>query len=646
MESISSGTEVSAVTSTDARRPAPTPGARRWVPSLLEALTLVVVELAYFSTCYSIRLDPLDRIAQISAIASMGYRFVLFAVPLIAILIYVAKYRPQRWDLAVRLVCAALVGLVSAAFAGGIVCILHGTPYGIGGDRGDVGVLARWAEKLRQGGEIPSNYPPLQAHLLAWLADLFHSTTFFAVRQFQLLNMLLFFPLGYAAWRVLVRPTWALALGVVAGLPLVELYRGYPLMVLLTFLPVLMAFLQTLQTSASRSLRQLVIRGAIFGAVIAVHFLLYSGWFAWSVPGVLVVVLVVFPWRTGWKHGVVFGSATLGVFLALSGYTIYQLLVGPEILDGFFYFENKIEPMYIAMWRAAMPGLYAEMWPPLGELGGVGVFTIALCIGWATSLWLGSRHVVVMTASWIMVGAWLMRLRLAGKMWSTHLVQLYPRTTAEILYCLLILSVFAIALGVDRRRTKAAEDSVLHSPWATIGALVGFTLVAMSSVSAITDRYMARDRPDDWGALARLSHITPVAGKTVTKRATATAGSGNPQLAIDQKPGTVYESAVSDTPDHEEWLDVQMVMPVEFSRFVLIGAGDGFPVDFAIDVWDGLRWVPVMQQTGVAPPPPRGELSLPLPHKEITSRFRFRVTRLGKVATGYQLRIGEIQAFR
>ncbi|HEY0191493.1 MAG TPA: hypothetical protein VGC42_10260, partial [Kofleriaceae bacterium] len=215
--------------------------ARKWLGPLLEVVAICVVELAYYATCFYIKTKATDRFGQVSALAALSYRFIWFAIPLISALALVARHRPAWWELTVRTVCAAFVGLSSAMLAGGLLCVLHGTAYGLGANRGDAAVIANWAVHLQHGTAVHGFYPPLQIHMLAWISDLTGLPMLYAVKKFQLLSLLVVCPLGYAAWRLLLRPPWALALGVVGGLPLVEFYREYPLLILLTFLPVMIA---------------------------------------------------------------------------------------------------------------------------------------------------------------------------------------------------------------------------------------------------------------------------------------------------------------------------------------------------------------------------------------------------------------------
>jgi galactan 5-O-arabinofuranosyltransferase len=621
----------------------------RWPGVALELAIAWLVALAYLATCSSIRIDPLDRAGQVSGLAALSYRFMWFAVPLIVALIVVAKRRPARWDLAVRIACAAFAGLASAIVAGGVLCMLRGTSYGLAANTGDSVVLADWAQRIQQGVPTPGLYPPLQIHLIAWISDLRGVNTTFAVKSFQLIGILAFGPAGYAAWRLVLRPTWALGLGVVCALPLLDAYRVYPFLTLIVFLPVVLAFLENLRRASDQPVRALAIRGVAYGLGLGVLFLLYSGWFEWSIPGVLIATLWVFPWRAGGaRRGAALCGAALVVFLGVTGYSILRVIAALPIQDYFQYFDSTVEPAYIAMWRGDLPGGLLHLWPPVGELGGVGLFTVVLCAGWAASIALGARRTVVMATSWIMVGTWLLRFRHARLMWKTKMVQLYPRTTAEILYCLLILTGFAIYLYTEDKRAQAPETSPLRSAWGGIAALCGIALLVMSAGSAIVDRYMPRPEANDYGHLAYLAQIMPHDGQELIHGAAARAASARDPASIgaviDQQTTTVYESAASPTADHEEWIEVSLPAIWTFSRIVLVPAGEGFPVDFTIDVWDGEHWLPRVTQQGYRPTP--GPQSFTWGRVERTNQVRLHVTKLGPIGNQFGLRLAELEVHR
>ena len=125
--------------------------------------------------------------------------------------------------------------------------------------------------------------------------------------------------------------------------------------------------------------------------------------------------------------------------------------------DNYMYFDTRTDPAYIAMWRNDSGANVGPTWPPLGELGNVGLFSVLLVAGLALALALGWRRTTVIACCGVMAGAWLLRFYLAGQMYATGKVQLYPRTTVLILYCLLVLIGYTIYLATDRIRDWNAE---------------------------------------------------------------------------------------------------------------------------------------------------------------------------------------------
>src|SRR5262249_54446767 len=151
------------------------------------------------------------------------------------------------------------------------------------------------------------------------------------------------------------------------------------------------------------------------------------------------------------RAGIYLLGLTAAIFLlVVRQYALGVLDDAMGIKDTYVYFDVKAEPMYIAMWRNDTPGIVG-VWPPIGELGGVGLFTIALAIGVAASVVIGRGKALVIGLTSVMAGAWLLRFQYARKLWATKLVQLYPRTTPLILYCLLILTGYAVYRLVERR---------------------------------------------------------------------------------------------------------------------------------------------------------------------------------------------------
>jgi galactan 5-O-arabinofuranosyltransferase len=483
---------------------------------IAEAIAAIVTIAIYLATCSWIGLSATNRLGQISGMASLAFRFTIFAFVLVLILVRAARRDDRSFDKATRLVCASVAGLATAMIASGIMVALHGTPWGLNAQGGDVGVIARWAESLHHGGSIPPLYPPLSIHILHLYSDITHLPPGFAIKHLQILGTAAYGPAAYLAWRMLLKPQWALGIGVVAMLPLMDPYKPYTTLILVIFVPLAIRYVMAIREADTREWPQIIRSGILFGLGFGLLCLLYSGWFQWSAPGLFVATLVVFPWRGDRKKAFAFLGITAAAFLVLAGYYLVGLVLDPstKIADAYVYFDVKTEPMYIAMWRDDLGGGLG-VWPPIGELSGVGLYSILLAAGFGLAVTLKRRSTLVIATSLMMAGAWFMRFNLARKLFATKLVQLYPRTTPLILYCLLILSGCVIYWLVQRAR----EDSPLRSRNAIIGAVCGLLLFFAFAGSATSDRYMpANNDPPNTGFLAYNAQATERANKLKPQR--------------------------------------------------------------------------------------------------------------------------------
>ena len=119
------------------------------------------------------------------------------------------------------------------------------------------------------------------------------------------------------------------------------------------------------------------------------------------------------------------------------------------------------------------------------------MFVLLLIAGLGLAVALGGRRTTVVTLGALLAGAWVLRLWLASQAYATGTVQLYPRTSAEILYCLLLLSVFAVRYGVRRFGERLPRGV---SPVAvTVGGLCAALLLGLSIGSSVADRYQPRN---------------------------------------------------------------------------------------------------------------------------------------------------------
>lgn len=485
----------------------------RWGGPLAEVLVAFGMAALFVLWSRDIEDDPLDRMGQIAGISSLAFRFTAIALLLIGALVIAANVRGGKaFETTARLVCAAVAGLVSGMVAGGIVFALHGTPWGLNGNEGDAGDLIKWAIDVRAGNPPPYAYPPLGLHLLERYAGLRDMEVAFALKHFQILGTAALGPATYLAWRLVLRPGWALGVGMIAALPLIDVapYKPYTSLVLIVFVPAAIRLLEMIRNAERVSIAHNAPRGVLMGLGFGVLCLLYSGWFKWSAPGLLFAVLVVFPWRSrvGRKRALVFGAIAFATFALIAGGHVRDALV-EDFADSYKYFDVGVEPAYIAMYRNDLPGTLFS-WPPLGELGGVGVFSLILYAGFGAAVWLGRSRTLVIGVGAMMAGCWILRFYYARDMYVTGQVQLYPRTTAEILYCLLIFCCYAVYLAVERAKPRGASEDAVRSPSGLIGAVCGLLLLLGSAASSISDHYMpASTKPPGPGWLTWTAHQMP-----------------------------------------------------------------------------------------------------------------------------------------
>lgn len=618
-----------------------------WRVVTLEIATSFAVSALFVWACSNIRVNTMQRIGQVSATAAVELRFLFFGIPLLLALVLAAKLRGGRaWPITSRLVCAALAGLSSGVVAGGILAVLGHSKYGLGGVIGDAGTLIWWADLVRMDINPSGIYPPGQVDLLVWIGNVTSLPSEYAIKWFQIGGLVAMGPLAYASWRLLLRPGWALGIGVVASLGLVEAYRPYPMMVLIVFIPLAIKFLDVLRRSYDFTFYELVRAAVLFGMAFGAAFLMYSGWYQWSAPGFVVAALAVFPWRRRWQAGALLCGLTLVVFVLFSHHYILEVLRAPALRDDYFYFDVTVEPAYIAMWRGGLHGITGT-YPPLGELGGVGMFTIILAVGIGAAIIFGRGHSAVIAIVAMMTGTWLLRYWHAHNMYSKKLVQLYPRTTAELFYCSVLLTLFAVYFVTERMRASAAAESPLRRPTALIGACTGFLFLSMSTSSATIDKYMPEETELDPGHMAWVALKTPMLHESQARGAkievTSSSDDGGYSVSalIDGKPQTAWSSKLGIKRDHEESIVLELPSARQFSKIRLTPAADGFPVEFTIDLWDGYQWQPRIFKTDF-PQPTEPELYY-FPHLEVTGRIRVHARKLRRVGDDYVFRLAEIE---
>jgi hypothetical protein len=480
----------------------------RPVLGLTEVLVATVPAVLFVSWSRNIDVDPLTRVGQVSGLAALQLRFAIISIALVAILVLVQRFGPAGLhQAATRIGCALVAGLATALPAAGAAVAVRHTPWALWAREGDNGWILEWAHKLLEGQDIPDHYPPMSLWALAEWSRISGQPPEYALQDIQLFGAALMGPFAYLAWRLTLRPVWALSIGVVASLPFFGPVKPYSSIVLVTMVPVLAKFLQLLRRAAQLAWWQAVVLGLVCGAGIGVLVLLYSGWFAWAAPGVLLAALVVTPWRTAPVRALVFGLTGAAAMVAVSWVHLRSLLDSAGATsDRYFYFDTNTEPTYIAMWRNDRPLGTGSVWPPLGELGGVGVFTLLLAAGAVLAVWFGWRRTAVLTLGCVAASAWVVRMWLASEQYQTLTVRLYPHTTVVILYCLLALAGFGVASAVTWWRDRPQQRTFRMAPVGLL--LVPLLFVFASSGSAAADAYMPQGARQSIGFFTYITQHT------------------------------------------------------------------------------------------------------------------------------------------
>lgn len=480
--------------------------------------------LLVFSSRY-IYVNPFSRIGQVSALSALQLRF--FAYGVVALILIMLAYRfasRHVSDLVLRFACAGMSGMATAFVAGGTLVALRGTPWPLNGVTSDAGTLAGWASSIVHGGSGgDAIYPPAFLHALAIWADLFHGgNTSYALKDLQIMTVGLMGPAAYLAWRLLLKPIWALAIGVVSVIPLLDPYRPYPQIVLAAFIPVIVKFVQLMRRTDRMGKWEAPLYGVAMGLLLGGLFISYSGWFIWSAGGVFLALVLFLPWRTGRVRAFSYlGAAGLG-FLLIAGFYVIRLLRGLGTEDNHFNFDSMTDPAYFVMWRSEPEG-DPGLWPPPGEIGGVGLFTLLVFLGLGVALALGLRRSLVATVALCMASTWALRHWFSSQAYHTGTAQLWQRTSYELMYCSLIIFGFAGYLVVQRVREiwvasgmrERLADKTIMPQWrrsgasAIIGAFCALMLIFGSAGSSISDKYMpAKKDPDTFGYFAWQAHTT------------------------------------------------------------------------------------------------------------------------------------------
>jgi galactan 5-O-arabinofuranosyltransferase len=499
------------------------PSARAWRRAALTAAeALVAIGLAIGFTVWSITIDvdPVSRRGQVSGLAQLQFRLAICALVLVVALVVAQRLlRGRHKGVLIALGCAAVAGLSTGLVGGGVAVALRGTPYGLWAGDGDYAWILLWINRMAAHQPVPTYYPPLFLDILRDWSAWTGKPPVYAVKELQLVGTALFGPAAYLCWRLVLRPVWALGLGLVAAFPFIEPVKPYTQVTLVLLIPLLIALLRRIALADQSPPVRAVLAGIAYGAGLGLLFLLYSGWFVWGAPGIVVAFALLTPWRRAAGRALLIAASAVVAFAAVSWNHLLGLLSpGGALSDTYFYFDTDTDPTYFAMWLNDRPGDVIEsLWPPPGEWSGVGLFTIVLAMGMGGALWLGWRRVPVVTVGLFAVSAWFLRMYLAGQAYATGAVRLYPRTTMVLLYCALILTGFAVKYGIEAlaartRRTSAAGPgggaATRFSPVPVGLALIPLLFLFASAGSSWVNRYLP-GKADSFGGFASEAQNTP-----------------------------------------------------------------------------------------------------------------------------------------
>ncbi|MFD7453513.1 hypothetical protein [Kitasatospora sp. NPDC059827] len=232
------------------------------------------------------------------------------------------------------------------------------------------------------------------------------------------------------------------------------------------------------------------------------------------------------------RIGQVSGLAGLQLHAAVVGAPLlYQLVrFGATTKDRYAMITVYADPAYVLGWASDRAGTQTyHDWPVGGELAGQSAFTLLLLAAAALAIGLGSGGVLVRTVATVLVSSWLLRFWFAAQMERTQAVQLYPRTTWIIMYCLIVLAVLGLMLAV--RRT-AAWSRRLSRP--SGGPATGQNLLAVRRITA--------------AGVCAIALFTAMAGSWSANRYMPTTASGVLDMGLDAWRAHVLKDATGQCP--------------------------------------------------------------------------------------------------
>ena len=293
----------------------------RWsgvVLGLAEALIAIGLAIGFMLWSLTIDVDPMSRRGQVSGLAQLQFRLALCVLALVVGLVVAQRLlRGRHRRVLVAVGCAAVAGLATGLVGGGIAVALRGTPYGLWAGDGDYAWILYWVNRMAGPPAGPGLLPAAVPGPAAVSGRTSGQPAVYVVKPVQLVGTALFGPAAYLSWRLVLRPGWALGIGLVAAFPFIEPVKPYTQVTLVMLVPVLIALLRRVRRADGATPVGAAWTGVRYGAGLAVLFLLYSGWFVWGAPGVLVAFALLAPWRRATGRALLLAGSAVAVFLAL-----------------------------------------------------------------------------------------------------------------------------------------------------------------------------------------------------------------------------------------------------------------------------------------------------------------------------------------
>jgi hypothetical protein len=166
-----------------------------------------------------------------------------------------------------------------------------------------------------------------------------------------------------------------------------------------------------------------------------------------------------------------------------------ESLFGNAVSDAYFYSDTFADPAYFLMAQGDLSD--RTDWPPIGELGGVGVLMLLFAASIAIAVAYFWKNPVVQVPLLILASALAARYSIATLMVYKNAVYLWPITQAVLIFVLLVLCAFVIRYFWNLLRNIGSQVSKPTPIRA--GLIVAFAIIFSSAASSISSEYYPLD---------------------------------------------------------------------------------------------------------------------------------------------------------